>query len=459
VPSGNIISFERFYECIPEKFWEAIEVKNRIKIYMGGAGSGKSYTAFQEMIMNVCVNACNYLVLRQTAVSNTISSWALTIKLMNDWGIKSFFKINKSDKKMTFIPNGAAIVFRGMEDPERIKSVSFEGASGILERVLFEEASEGYFDGVLQLLLRMRGQSPNYFQLILLLNPVSEQNYIKKHFYDKDDFDVYRHHSTYLDNPFIDEFYRETLESFKESSPQYYKIYALGQWGQLSGQIFHNWERKTFPFSKEAIYDEILCGQDWGFNHPTSLTFSYIKDNCLYTFHEIIAFETTNPEYIKIIEEDGLLEKNKVVTYDPEDPARGTEFKNKGYSYVPAKKGKGSVLRTIDFINDFEKWYIDPSCVRLLQEVELYHWKTGKNPDTGENITLDEPVKFNDDAIDSVRYAIEHLANMKGKPSVLSGGKSESKKSLIELKKEERKKRREVMKAQRKQQKVVDEKK
>jgi phage terminase large subunit len=447
----QVIDFTRFYDCISPHFWDALEDKSKIRILKGGAGSGKSHTVFSQMVYDIVVNACNYMVLRQTAVSNRTSTFALTKKIINDFNLSSVFKENKTEMTFTWTINNAMVYFRGLEDVERLKSVSFPGASGILERIIFEEASEGSIDSVLQLLLRMRGNSKNYFQMTLLLNPVSAQNYIKKYFYDTDEFKAYKHHSTYKNNDFLDPTYGETLEALKESNYNMYRIYALGEWGVAEGKVFNNYEALVFPFDRDILDEsQILAGCDWGFNHPTVLTLSYIKENCLYTFDELVAYETTNKEFLEMVKDYNFIPKSQRVIYDSEDPARGKDFLNAGYSFLPAKKGAGSVRRTIDYLLSFDRWYIDPNkCPRLLQELEQYEWRKDKN-----GKPLDEPINFMDDSIAAVRYSIEHLANLKSAPLVLSGSKSDHKKDLIEIKREERRKKREVLKAQARQKRL-----
>lgn len=446
--SKQVIDFSNFYDCISPHFWEVIENKNKIRILDGGAGSGKSMTVFSQMIYDMVVNACNYLVVRQTAASNRTSTYSLTKQIINRFGLTSFFKENKSEMTFLCTINGSMVYFRGLEgDVDRLKSLSFPGASGLLERIIFEESSEGDIESVLQLLLRMRGKSKNYFQMTLLLNPVSATNYIKKYFYDSNEYKAYKHHSTYKDNVFIDEFYGETLESLKKENYNMYRVYALGEWGVSEGKVFNNYEALDFPFDRNNIdSSEILAGCDWGYNHPTCLTLSYIKDNVLYTFDELVAYETTNADFIKLVEEFNFIPKNQRVVYDNEDPARGAEFLKAGYSFTPAKKGKGSVIRTIDYIKSFDKWFVDSNrCPRLMQELEQYSWKKDKDGNP-----IDEPVALMDDSIAAVRYSIEHLAMMKGKPGVLSGTLTDQKKDLIQIKKAERKKRKEVIVAQRK---------
>jgi len=439
------IDFSKFNQLIAPAFLEIFNIKNRIRIFLGGAGSGKSYSAFLEMIYNIVVHGCNYLVVRQVANSNRTSTYSLTKRLISELKLWDIFKENKTDMTFTCSLNNAMVVFRGLEDVERLKSISYPGSSGLLERIIFEESSEGNFENFAQLNIRLRGQSKNFFQITLLLNPISSSNWIKTTFFDRNDFNAYIHRSTYKDNPFLDEDYIHALESFKKIDENFYNIYCLGMWGETRGVVFNNWEAKKFPFNIDNIDNsEILAGCDWGFNHPTCLTLNYISDDILYTFNELVAYESTNMEFLKLIQEVNFIPKIQRVVYDSEDPARGVEFQRNGYSFIPAKKGKGSVLRTIDYIKSFKKWYIDPvTCPRLLQELEQYHWRLDK-----DKKPMDEPVKFMDDAIASVRYAIEHLALMKGKPSTLSGKLSDSKKELIEAKKQERRNQRDVIKSQ-----------
>jgi phage terminase large subunit len=359
----------------------------------------------------------------------------------------SVFKENKTEMTLTCTINNAMVVFRGLEDVERLKSISYSGGSGILERIIFEESSEGGFQSFSQLNIRLRGKSKNYFQITLLLNPVSATNWVKTTFFDRNDFDAFIHKSTYKDNPYLDEDYVKVLESFRDIDENFYNIYCLGNWGVTTGLVFNHWESRTFPFDRNLIDEsEILAGCDWGYNHPTALMLSYISDNILYTFDECVAYEITNSEFIQIVGEQEFISKSQKVVYDPEDPARAEEFKRFGYSFFPARKGKGSVRRTIDYIKSFDKWVIDPKCVRLLQEVEQYHWRIDK-----DGKPMDEPVPLVDDAISAVRYSIEHLAFMHGKPSVLAGRISENKKEIIDRKQKERRAMREVLKAQRRE--------
>ncbi|MFA6529189.1 MAG: terminase large subunit, partial [Candidatus Gracilibacteria bacterium] len=156
----------------------------------------------------------------------------------------------------------------------------------------------------------------------------------------------------------------------------------------------------------------------------------------------------TNMEVINENKESDILHLNEKVICDSEDPSKIKEWVQNGYGAVGAIKGKGSVQRGIDFMKS-QRWVIDDTkCPRTAQEVQVYHRKEDKDGNV-----LEDPVEIMDDSVAAHRYALEPISRSQGKPSVLSGKKSEGKKEILEIKKAERKNMREVLKAQRKEKK------
>ena len=443
------IDFTNFYDYLNVKFWDFFESKARIRLSFGGAGSGKSVGCFQEIVYKVCVEpGHNYVICRKVANTNKTSTYALFKQIIAKFGVAHLFKENKSDMSFTCKHNGNMVVFKGLDDIEKLKSITFP--SGILTDIVVEEASEmtqGDFD---QLNVRLRGKGAKVpFQITLLFNPISDKHWLKKEFFDlksyQQQFDVFILKSTYLDNEFIDDDYRKVLEGYKHIDMQMYRVYCLGEWGQFGNVIFNNWEALPCPYAEED-FDAVYYGMDFGYNHPTVISKVGMKDGCLYSFDELCLQEKTNAEFIAENEEYGTLEKGTRCVADSAEPDRIREWQQKGYSVVGAVKGDGSVRRGIDFIKS-HKWYIDPGrCPRLLQEVQIFHWKTDK---TGEVVTPEKPIELMDDAIKATMYALEDLSKSKGRPGVLSGTKSEGKKELIEIKRAQRKQMRDVLKAQR----------
>jgi len=100
---------------------------------------------------------------------------AHTIGLL--WGLDSIFKINKSEMTMTCF-NGSVLLFKGIDDPEKIKSI--DGITSIW----IEEASELTLEDFTQLDLRLRGITEVAKQIILSFNPVSAEHWLKKRFFE-----------------------------------------------------------------------------------------------------------------------------------------------------------------------------------------------------------------------------------------------------------------------------------
>lgn len=446
------VDFSRFYEGMNPVFWNFFEDKSRVRISYGGAGSGKSHSEFQEIIYKIIAEpGHNYLVCRKVAATNKTSTYALLIQLINEMGLNSIFKINKTDMSLTVKKTGYMIVLKGLDDIEKIKSFTFP--KGILTDIVAEEASEISQKDFDQLNVRLRGlkmgeQTKIPFQITMLLNPIINTHWIKREFIDLKSYQkamsVTILKTTYLDNNFIDEDYKATLEGYKDIDYEFYRVYCLGEWGSYGDLVFYNWSFGKCPY-KEEDFDETFVGQDFGFIHPQVIVKIGFKDGIMYTYNELCEFEKTNKEIIDINKESDVLHFGEAMICDNVEPSKIKEWSQNGYGAIPAVKGKDSVTRGIDYINS-QQWVIDDSkCPRTAQEVQIYHRKEDKDGNKQE-----EPVKLFDDAMDAHRYGLEPKSRMKGKPSVSSGSKSDHKKSLIEVKKEERKKKREVQKAQRK---------
>ena len=201
----------------------------RFIINYGGAGSSKSYSQTQYEISKLLESKQKLLVIRK--VSNTL----------NDSVISLFWKFLKKIEgaelrkidKIILLPNGSEILFKGLDDPEKIKSIA-----GIT-RIWIEEASELEEADFNQLNLRLRGAEN--LQMSLTFNPISETHWIKARFFDKEDSDITIFKTTYRDNNFIDEAYTKELEKYKLIDYNYYSVYALGQWGSIKTgeELFH----------------------------------------------------------------------------------------------------------------------------------------------------------------------------------------------------------------------------
>ncbi len=218
------------------KFYPLLrEEDHRYLVLYGGAGSGKSVFAAQRFLYRLLSRPlCNLLVVRAVAATHRDSTYALFRQIMAQWGVSQLFTCRETDLRVT-CKNGNMAVFKGLDDREKLKSITFP--KGELTDIWVEEASQISQADFNQLDVRLRGRATPK-QMVLTFNPISAQHWLKSRFFDQPDPRALVMKSTYRDNPFLDQAYRQTLESYRDTDPYYYAVYCLGEWGVLGQSIF-----------------------------------------------------------------------------------------------------------------------------------------------------------------------------------------------------------------------------
>ena len=210
---------------------------HRYLVLKGGGGSGKSVFAARKLLERaVSERGHRLLVIRK--VSRTIRESCLRLILSEISehyphlvsGEGYIFK--GTEHTIKFPHTGSEIIFSGIDDPEKLKSIY--GITGIW----IEEASELSEDDFDQLDIRLRDSTKYYKQIILTFNPVSVTHWLKRRFFDRVDARATISETTYKDNPFLGEEAIATLEAFRETNPYYYNVYALGAWGVTGRCVF-----------------------------------------------------------------------------------------------------------------------------------------------------------------------------------------------------------------------------
>ena len=208
---------------------------HRYMVLYGGAGSGKSVFAVQRFLYRLLtLPLCNLLVVRAVAATNRDSTFALFQQIISKWGLSELFSCKEGDMRIS-CANGNSVIFKGLDDTEKLKSVTFP--KGELTDIWVEEASEIQEEDFNQLDVRLRGKG-THKQIVLTFNPVSVLHWLKLRFFDRQDPRAVCLKSTYKDNAFLDDDYKATLEGYKDTDPYYYSVYCLGEWGVLGQTIF-----------------------------------------------------------------------------------------------------------------------------------------------------------------------------------------------------------------------------
>ena len=224
--------YERLRETNNETFMPLFADTHRYLVLKGGGGSGKSIFAGRKVLERVTSEPGHrWLVCRKVARTIRESCFKQLIGQCAEHYPHSGYKPNKSDLAISF-PNGSEILFAGLDDVEKLKSIY--NITGIW----IEEASELLEGDFNQLDIRLRGYTEHYKQIIISFNPVSIQHWLKKRFFDTPDPRARVHESTYKDNRFLDDEAKRTLEAFKEKDEYYYTVYCLGMWGVTGKSVF-----------------------------------------------------------------------------------------------------------------------------------------------------------------------------------------------------------------------------
>ena len=245
---------------INERFYPLLFNEDRYLVLLGGSGSGKSVFAAQKCIARALKEKHRILIIRKVGDTIKDSVFKLITSLLSDYGILSVCEVNKTEKTV-ILPNGSEILMKGLDDPEKIKSIA-----GITS-MWIEEATELKEDDFDQLDLRLRGDTGSYKQIILTFNPIDERHWLKKRFFDGDPEKTTALKTTYLDNIFLDEEYREVLELKAKSNPNYYRIYKLGEWGKpdVVSPFAYNFNKERHV-AKLKIRDDIPLRFSQDFN-------------------------------------------------------------------------------------------------------------------------------------------------------------------------------------------------
>lgn len=212
-----------------------LENEDRYLVFWGGGSSGKSYFIAQRYIFKLIhPKRCNLLVVRQTGDTNRKSTFPLLKQVRSDWNLSEYFKINESDMRIKCLLTGNEVAFAGLDDVEKIKSITFE--NGELTDIWIEEATECQEADINQLKVRLRGGTSKK-QMVLSFNPINIQHWIKRHFIDSGLATVC--FSTYKDNKFLTDDDRKALEDLKYTDEYTYEVYCLGKWGILGKTVFN----------------------------------------------------------------------------------------------------------------------------------------------------------------------------------------------------------------------------
>ena len=383
---------------VPKYLPLLFDYSNRWEVYKGSAGSAKSYSITQKLIIRACSEKIKILVTRRYGSTIRNTCFSLFKEILTKWKIAPYINIRETDFNIRF-PNGSEIIFMGLDEETKLLSLNNIGT------VWVEEAFEVPKSIIEQLNLRMRGKNDNQ-QIILSFNPISKNHWLYD-FCEINPPSSFKYiHSTYKDNPFLNEEYVKELEELYTRNPAKARIFCDGEWGVDSeGLVLQNWKREEFdPMELAAKGYEHRVGMDLGWVDKTAIINSlYDKENkTIYVYDEFYKSGCQLSELVTAIDKMGL-RKSKIYV-DAAEPRSIQYFKNEGIRAEACAKGKDSVKAGLMFLQD-NLIIVHPKCINFITELENFSYIKSKQ--TGE-WTEDTTHEYSH-AIDACRYGYSDI--------------------------------------------------
>ena len=412
-------------------------------LLVGGYGSSKSYHIALKIILKCLEEKRKVLVIREVYDTHRDSTFSLFKEILEDLDLLASSPRDKKRKvvpkespfKLTF-PNKSEIIFKGMDKPEKLKSIN-----GVTI-VWLEECSEIKYDGYKELLGRLRHP---YLSLhfILSTNPVGTDNWVYKHFFkDVDETgketvtlddeilyklhtvvrgNTYYHHSTVDDNYFVQQDYIDQLEDMKNFDKDLYRIARKGRFGINGLRVLPQFEvmdARLVDREVRSIPKRFhRTGMDFGFETSYNAIVRVAvddKNKWLYIYFEYYKNKMTDDKTAEDIKENYPELLDCDIIADSAEPKAIQFYCQEGFKMRKCRKFEGSRLANTKKVKRFKRIICSsdcPNCIRELKTLTYF-----KKPDG--TLVLDE---FNIDphTLSAIWYALDGytVANYKERPS------------------------------------------
>lgn len=416
-------------------------------LLIGGYGSGKSYHIAFKIVLKLLEEKRKCLIVRNVFGTIQDSCYDLICEIIDEMGLltSDVYEYRRSQNKILAkksplgfkFKNGSTIIFKGMDNPEKVKSIN--GVS----IVWIEECSEIKYDGYKELLGRIRTPDVS-MHFILSCNPIGKDNWVYSHFFstldeigrehkivDEEEFykrktivknNTYYHHSVPTDNPWLPKLYLSRLNNLKDYDYYLYQVARLGKFGtsgmRVLPQFRIEWHKKQFNNAISKLgYENMYFGFDFGFEESYNAVISMsvdIEKGYLYIWDEIYMNKVTDDKFANLPEMQELKELlndmnnmgiNKMLVADNEDPKAISYYRQQGFKIRSCKnKFAGSRLSNTRKIKRFKSIMVAPHCINVIRELKDLTYKK----DSKGNLIYDQ---FNIDphSFSAIWYALDTL--------------------------------------------------
>ena len=401
-------------------FWRACN-SNKYLYYVlkGGRGSAKSTHIAFKIIMDMMKYPITTLCVRKVGNTLAESVFEQLKEAIDMLGVSAYWKIQKSPLQLIYIPRGNKVIFRGADDPAKIKSIKISKFP--LTYLWIEELAEFKTEDEVSMIVNsvLRAELPdnlNYKVFFSYNPPKRKQSWVNKKFETQFiNTNTYLHHSTYLENPYISKAFKEEAQGIKEKNDFKYRWEYLGEPIGSGVVPFSNLEFRTITDEEVAFFDNIRQGNDFGYaTDPMAFVRIHYdkKKRIIYFIDEIYGVKMSIRELAEKIKAKGYNDTH--VTCDSAEPRSIAELREYGIKALKAKKGPGSIEFGENWLDDLEAIVIDskrtPNVAREFENIDYQIDKDG-------NVIPKLEDKDNH-TVDSTRYALELDMKTHGKEKI-----------------------------------------
>lgn len=387
-----------------KKFWN---FKGRYNVIKGSRASKKSKTtALRWIYLMMKYDKSNLLVIRKTYRTLKDSCWTDLKWATRRLEVESLWSFKESPLEATYLPTGQKILFRGLDDPLKVTSITVD--YGYLCWAWLEEAfevnSEADFDTLDE---SIRGELPPnlWKQWVISFNPWNERHWLKKKFFDVSNPDILAQTTNYTCNEWLDEADKRLFENMKINNPRRYNVAGLGNWGITEGLVYDNVHIDYRFELTDMVNYKTVCGMDFGYtNDPTAFFIGFLdeKNKALYIWDELYEKGLTNRMIYDRLVSMGYGKES--IVCDSAEPKSIAELRGYGLRAKAAVKGKDSISHGIQYIQGLTI-YIHPRCVNFTTEIQNYTFDKDKFGNA-----INQPIDDFNHLMDAMRYALEKYA-------------------------------------------------
>lgn len=399
---------------------------HRTYFLVGGYGSSKSYHAALKLVLKLLQEKRTALVVREVYDTHRDSTFSLISEIVEDLGLVKYIKSRTSPLEFRF-SNGSKIIFKGMDKPEKLKSINN------VSIVWLEECSEIKYTGYKELIGRLRHPYLS-LHMILTTNPVSKDNWSYTHFFIDEENDrivldderlykekvvvvgdTYYHHSTADDNLFLPSDYLEQLEGMKEYDPDLYRIARKGRFG-VNGKLvlpqLEVWEHADVMEAIRMMPKPLFKnGMDFGFVESFNTVLRMCVDRqkeWLYIYWEYYKRGITDDEFAKDLEEAGL--KKELTKADNAEPKTIRYLQKKGFRITACHKL--TRLENTKKMKRFKKIIVSTDCPNAIRELKNLTFKV--DPKSGK--LIEDEFNIDSHCFSAMWYGLDDydVTNLKG---------------------------------------------